>query len=175
MSVKHKGLFFLLALLLIFVLPPVMARWLYQHAHEYHLKHTNVGYLLKQPIATHDFFRPALTKHWHVVLANNNCCDSRCQTTLHNLQQIHTALGKSQSRVMINLMQPPLCKHTSTNSVARLAYSPRLMAKLKQQNNADTVLLIDPHGNLVLTYPTDTNGIPVLKDLKHLLRVSQIG
>ncbi len=35
--------------------------------------------------------------------------------------------------------------------------------------------IVDPLGNLVLWYPYDNVGKPLLEDLKRLLKVSQIG
>ncbi len=35
--------------------------------------------------------------------------------------------------------------------------------------------IVDPHGNLVLRYDGKANGKSILDDLKHLLKISQIG
>ena len=35
--------------------------------------------------------------------------------------------------------------------------------------------IVDPHGNLVLRYDGKANGKAILDDLKHLLKISQIG
>lgn len=36
-----------------------------------------------------------------------------------------------------------------------------------------TLFIIDPQGNLVLSYPDETDTSGILRDLKHLLRVSR--
>ena len=56
----------------------------------------------------------------------------------------------------------------------------KLKMDFKQQGNQNFVVshkiyLIDPIGNLFMYYPDDTNPMNVLKDLKRVLEVSQIG
>ena len=42
-------------------------------------------------------------------------------------------------------------------------------------NGAAQLWIIDPHGNLVLSYDPQVNGKDVLDDLRHLLKLSNIG
>ena len=35
--------------------------------------------------------------------------------------------------------------------------------------------IVDPHGNLVLRYDSSSKGKAILNDLRHLLKISQIG
>ena len=41
--------------------------------------------------------------------------------------------------------------------------------------NLGGLFIVDPHSNVILTYPLETDPEKVLKDLKHLLKISQIG
>jgi len=41
--------------------------------------------------------------------------------------------------------------------------------------SADAIYLIDPLGNIMMRFPSDLEPGKVLKDLKHLLKVSRIG
>jgi hypothetical protein len=44
-----------------------------------------------------------------------------------------------------------------------------------QSNDAPHLWIIDPHGNLVLRYDPSVKGKDLLNDLRHLLKLSNIG
>lgn len=72
----------------------------------------------------------------------------------HQLGQVKKALGKDQPRVDI-LVVP---------------YDVRMARQQKQK-----IYVSDPIGNVFMFYPDNTNAMNVLKDVKKVLEVSQIG
>jgi cytochrome oxidase Cu insertion factor (SCO1/SenC/PrrC family) len=133
-------------LLLTFILP-VIGSWILFHYHEhFHLKTTNHGHLVKEPVVLNDF----QTK-WRILYI----CDDQCDNKFHLLQQIKKALGKDGNRTLVHL-----------NKVQEIPSG-------YVRNHM--IYLVDPHGNLFMFYEDTVNPMDILKDLKKVLGASQIG
>src|SRR5579863_7820794 len=158
MQKTHKQFFILL---FIFALP-VMASWFLFHYHEhFQMKTLNRGTLLNSPIDVNYLALENNPKKWRVLYI----CDSACEEIHDQLTQVKKALGKDSDRVSILLMNNKLEK---------------LKNAFAQQGKQDfainhKIYLIDPLGNLFMYYPDDTDPMNILKDLKRVLEVSQIG
>jgi hypothetical protein len=168
MKKPHKQLFIIL---IIFILP-VIASWVLFHYHTlFHLKTSNYGTFTHAPIdVTYLYSGNAHIeqKKWTILYITSNNCDNECQQINHQLQQVQKALGKNRDRVTILLIK-------SNNTQMQ-----KLKILLNQQENPSFVMenkiyLIDPLGNLFMYYPEQVNPMNILKDLQHLLEVSQIG
>ncbi|TCK02256.1 hypothetical protein [Marinobacterium mangrovicola] len=91
------------------------------------------------------------TGHWTLLVKPEQECRQPCQTQVERLKAIHDALGRDSTRLRVHVAE--------TESLA------------VEQG----VWLIDPNGNLVLKYRPELIGKPLLKDLKRLLKASQLG
>ena len=168
MRVTNKKLFLMV---LIFVIPLAVASLLYKYHAFFNLKTTSHGILLKTPLQVSYLYSQTehpVQKQWRVIYISEKMCDEKCQYINHQLQQVKKALGKDTDRVSELLM------NTTDPQVQKLKMD------FKQQGNQNFVVshkiyLIDPIGNLFMYYPDDTNPMNVLKDLKRVLEVSQIG
>ncbi len=127
----------------------------------------------------------ALQGVWTVAYVGKNTCDIPCQSNLFKIRQARALLGRDLVRVQsLYVALTPEAK----DSIDALAEQyPNLHSGLvaetevKQQAAAfgeapeGRFYLIDPHGNLVLRYDDSSTTKGLLKDLKRLLKVSQIG
>jgi hypothetical protein len=105
-------------------------------------------------------------KKWRIVYVVSGACDNHCENVKHNLNQIRLALGKNSKRVIVlipdNTLKTEITKVLKDN-------------KHQQVDSINKIYLIDPEGNLFMYYPADADPMNILKDLKHVLEVSQIG
>jgi cytochrome oxidase Cu insertion factor (SCO1/SenC/PrrC family) len=148
-------------MLFIFIFP-VVASWFLFHYHTYfNLKTLNQGTLIASPVDVKYLYSDstsATQKIWRVIYVADKNCDSQCQQIHHQLEQVRKALGKDRDRVTLIFMN-------SDN------------AKLQKQNfvTNNKIYLVDPLNNLFMYYPSNVDPLYVLKDLKRVLEVSQIG
>lgn len=98
-------------------------------------------------------------RKWGVLLTKQSQCEQSCEDWVHQLRQIHTALGKERQRVVIREVD------TSESSLTEQGFT-----KL-----GSAVWITDPLGNLVLRYELSEPPKQLLKDLRKLLKVSRIG
>jgi hypothetical protein len=147
----------------------------------------NYGTLLPTaPIAGVDGTRPdgspfrlgELRGRWVVVAFDGGECDAGCERRLYAARQARTMQGKEHERIARVLLlaggaEPSsalLSQHPGL-VVARVA--PAVAAKFP--GTAKSLYLVDPLGNLVLSWPDDPDIKGVAKDLTRLLKASRIG
>lgn len=154
----------------IFLLPMLIS-WILYFFHEHiHFKKLNHGKFISPPIHA-DFLHakssPNTPKVWHLVHIDSGNCDTTCQKITYQLNQVRKVLGKDQDRLNI------LSLHAHTAEVTQLQ-------QLFQQKNLtltvdNKIYLIDPLDNLFMYYADTAKPMDILKDLKRVLEVSQIG
>lgn len=115
---------------------------------------------------------------WLVALTHMNSRNN--QAMLTHLGEVHTALAKEASRVRVLILAPeggpqyilgPSWHHAYASiDVLKQHFYPYLDAR-----EVEGMVVMDPLGNMVLSYPHDQPPKGLFADLKHLLRVSQIG
>ncbi|MNT98715.1 hypothetical protein D3C72_2413630 [compost metagenome] len=59
--------------------------------------------------------------------------------------------------------------------LSRYRLEPRVYAESAGKVEGAQLWIVDPHGNLVLRYDSRSQGKAILNDLRHLLKISQIG
>jgi cytochrome oxidase Cu insertion factor (SCO1/SenC/PrrC family) len=133
--------------------------------------------------------------HWHgkwtLLLFSTAECLKPCERNLNNIRQIIAAQGKEAHRVRGVLvvtdgkaldwlryaikdypdMQVVIGSQAAVNSLAQQFVLPAG----SPLDNLNRVYLVDPSGNFMMSYPADADPTGINKDLKRLLRVSQIG
>ena len=133
----------------------------------------------------------SLKQHWSVIHTLAEQCQQSCEQALYHTRQTRLALGKDANRVQRILLSPnrALLNRLATahpDAIRVLVHaagdeSPhglenQLRPIIRQHNlGADDALLVDPLGNLMMIIPASLDPGRLLKDLKHLLKVSRIG
>jgi len=108
---------------------------------------------------------------WWLWVVQPAGCDSACDDALHQLRQAHILLHREAGRVTRGLVTPtPVDPGELDERYPDLEFLSGPIGEL-----SPGIYIVDPLGNLVLHYPLDAAGKPVLDDLKRLLKVSQIG
>jgi cytochrome oxidase Cu insertion factor (SCO1/SenC/PrrC family) len=108
---------------------------------------------------------------WIWVVQAGNDCDAACEHALHQLRQLHILLHRDAGRVKRALVTPTRMQPGELDDLyPELEFLSGPVERLQPG-----IYLVDPLGNLVLRYPLEAAGKPVLEDLKRLLKVSQIG
>ncbi len=129
-----------------------------------------------------------LKGRWTLLYALRKPCDEACRKVLYNMHQVRLALGREMSRMQRLLMlQPDYLNEQQTGEIRHdeglltLLYRPNgLFQQLapqfdRHQLPPDSILLVDPNGNLVMAFPPELDPRMMLKDLKKLLKLSKIG
>jgi cytochrome oxidase Cu insertion factor (SCO1/SenC/PrrC family) len=112
-------------------------------------------------------------------------CAERCRTSLYEMRQVRLALDRDMVRVQRVFIADDGCcdlkfLHEQHPDLLALRVSPAaapLLALLPRRNggNASRIYLIDPLGNLMMSYAPDAKPKGMLEDMKRLLRLSHIG
>ena len=171
-------------LLALFILPVVASWFLYEYKDLFHLDTTNHGRLLDPLVHDPAFLTtqandPAKTPTrptWQIVYAPEDCQSKTAQTTMFTLHQLHTALGQNGERVRLALLSEHNCQLADKHGFRSLVLdTAALSAVVPDHRVAAKVFLVDPLGNAFMYYHEQDSAMNILKDLKHVLEVSQIG
>jgi len=128
---------------------------------------------------------------WTLIYFATDSCGEDCQKNLYNLRQIHISQGKNQPRIRRMLI---LTGDSFRNSAAKIRMdypeltvvggSEMAMKSFVEQfrlpagsplGDKGRVYIIDPLGNLMMSYPAGSDPTGIRKDLSRLLYVSHIG
>jgi len=194
---QKKGRLFLIAMVVFFAAPLFLVIAMYRF--DWHPKGKSYGDLIEPvvPIKLTEAFKDVKTTDttvlskllWHdkwsaVILADK--CEAVCQARLHDARQIHASLEKDMNRLqrilitnqqdlsdlqkqypdLIILNQPSadvaaLAKQFDVNGVS--AYT------------SERVYMVDPLGNLMLSYSNQVKPVDMRKDWVRLLKYSWAG
>ena len=111
-------------------------------------------------------------------------CDERTRAILDELARIRAALGKDESRVRRVLLHAGACSDVEFQSrdadlLVLAATAPGGSDFLAQfpaaADGAPGIYVVDPHANLMMSYPASGSARGLLKDMERLLRLSNIG
>lgn len=128
-----------------------------------------------------------LLGHWLLVnVIPNQDCNALCIDAIHKTKQLRLMLNKDLTRVrrlvlLFKESDPELAKNWWQNDTRLLHIKPTLSLVTKLEGIrkgavADGMLfLIDPLGNIMMQYEAGFDPYEVKRDLKKLLRISQIG
>lgn len=131
-----------------------------------------------------DRFGPQLKDpEWMLMVVAENC-RATCEELLYQVRQVNIALGKNAARVN----RSAWFGNINANLTARLDNEYSSMEKLGIADGTEPswpagvdpsreprILLVDPFGNIIMHYGSEHTGKQMLNDLKHLLKISQIG
>ncbi len=162
---KKQSKKIIIGVLAVFFVPMIMAMILFYFHNYFHLAKTNRGQLL-QPVLNNTALYKKIAgsqPRWIILHSMDKSCDTTCLALKDTLQQVRMALGKASQRVVVETM----------SYAEFLKFFPQ--TKKNKALLITGIYLIDPAANVLMFYPNKTDPMDILRDLKHLLEVSQIG
>lgn len=142
---------------------------------------TNQGQLISPPVEAVDINPDLLSAgRWELIVPVGAHCDDACREMLYLSRQVVAGLGKDSDRVHRTLLlasgvpgelEPLLAEE---HADIRRIKGP-LEPLLTLDESRPLIFLMDPNGNIMMYFRLDQAGKPMLKDLKHLLKLSNIG
>ena len=179
---RRRGRRQLLLVASIFFVPLAVAIWLYFSSGWRPAPGAQHGELIDPPRALPS---AALRGSWSLVLLLAGPCDPACAASLEEMDRVRLALDKDIPRVRRVLLhdggccEPGLAELTGPDLrvlAATGAEGSSLRALFPPAaDGGRRIYIVDPHGNLVMGYPSAGSGRGLLKDLERLLRLSRIG
>ena len=120
-------------------------------------------------------------RRWQLLVSAPRACAADCQRLVYLVRQIQVGLGRDASRASHALAAAQPLPQAFQALLGReypqlQRYALDVQRYQEQVGEAGPQLwIVDPHGNLVLRYDVKVNGKHVLDDLRHLLKLSNIG
>lgn len=111
------------------------------------------------------------SEKWKLMLHVRGPCAAECSRRLDEMRRIHVALYKNMGRLSRAVLtdQPDdpalLALRASQPDLLLLPAPPGTLADI-----ADPVLLVDPQGQVIMTYPPDASPQGLRADLERLLK-----
>ena len=118
---------------------------------------------------------------WQLLVTAPAECATDCQQLVYAARQIHIGLGREAGRASHALAAGALPDGYAAKlereypQLRRYGLDADAYDKATQGLGGAQLWIIDPHGNLVLRYDAQTKGKQILNDLRHLLKLSNIG
>ena len=190
----------LVALAALFFIPLLIAFWLYYGGSTWRpVGGSNKGDLIDpaRPLPSVSLPTPSgtatdegfLRGKWTVLYVGDGRCDERCRKALYLSRQTRIALNKDMDRVQRVFLASGNCcdsaflgsehpdllvaKLEGTGAESLLAQFPVLDGQPVAQ--AGRIYVVDPLGNLLMSYSAAAPDKALLQDLKKLLKLSHIG
>ncbi len=169
-----------LALLAAFFLLPMAASWLVWHFDLVPGAAGNYGTLLApRPAALPPL--AALKGKWVLVQFDGGACGAACERKHYFMRQVRRAQGKEMTRIerlwlVTDATQPAPALLAAIEGTVISGEGAALAASFPAERAVtEHIYLVDPLGNLMMRFPPDPDPSRVIKDLKHLLKVSGFG
>ena len=117
---------------------------------------------------------------WQLLVTDAQNCAADCRELVYLARQIHIGLGREAGRASHALALGGTLDGEYAAQLQReypqLKRQPLEAARYAGFGQKDAQLwIVDPLGNLVLSYPSGVSGKRVLEDLRHLLKLSRLG
>ncbi|HEX4895960.1 MAG TPA: hypothetical protein VFV11_06495 [Solimonas sp.] len=124
-----------------------------------------------------------LRGHWTYVYLGGASCEAACTARLEEIRQVRTLLNEKRPRVRRVYIAPDLAAARAAQAQLGPGHPDLLVVaaadggiqRFFAPTDPQALYLIDPLGNWMMVYAADTEPRGLLKDIKLLLRVSQIG
>lgn len=191
----------IIILLFIFVAPLIYAIWLYNTGWR-PTSTSNYGELIipARPLAAftlktlegQKFVLDDIKQKWIMIYIGSASCKKACQDNIYKMRQVHTLQAKKQPRVqrlmiltdnvgltelqvLLNKEYPKMIVVSGSGDEVKKLVEQFRIEKGEAVVGQHRIYLMDPLGNLMMYYPQGMDGGNIHKDLKNLLRKSQIG
>ena len=197
-ALAHRHRLQLIVLAVLFLGPLALAFWFYFGDAFRPASHVNHGALIvpARPLPRVSLATPGgtptgpdfLRGRWSLVYVGAGACDQRCRDALRDTRAVRLALGRDMTRVQrVFLFDTTCCDRGwpgADHPDVILAWlderdGKRLLAAFPADGvpvaAAGRIYLVDPLGNLLMSYPAGADATGMLRDLERLLRLSHIG
>jgi len=180
-NANARGLRTLIGLAALFFVPLFIAFALYYGGGWRPAQSTNHGVLLADPVALEV---PWPESKWTLLLVASDACGDSCREALYKTRQTHLLLAKDFDRVQRVFIAPADCCETdflASEHPGIITLDPAgsagsaLLGALPAGTPDNTIYLIDPLGNLIMTFDSRDDPKGLLTDLKKLLGLSHVG
>jgi hypothetical protein len=181
-ATRRRGRIQLLLILLGVIGPMVLATGMYKlqfwvpEGRSYH------GELIGNGQTRADLGVQADEERWQILVTAPKDCAVDCQQLVYLARQIQIGLGRDAGRASHALAaaQPVSADYEAKLTreypqLQRYPLDPTTFSKTTGDKATPQLWIIDPHGNLVLRYEPNVKGKDLLNDLRHLLKLSNIG
>lgn len=169
-----------LALLAAFFLLPIGASWVVWWFDLAPGAPGNYGTLLSpRPAALPPL--AALKGKWVLVQFDGGGCAAACERKHYFMRQVRRAQGKEMTRIerlwlVTDAAQPAPALLAAIEGTVISGQGAALAGSFPAERAVtEHIYLVDPLGNLMMRFPADPDPSRVIKDLKHLLKVSGFG
>ncbi|VVN26563.1 hypothetical protein [Pseudomonas fluorescens] len=179
---RRKGRLQLLLILLGVIGPMILATGMYKlnfwvpEGRSYH------GELIGNGQTRADIGVQTQEDRWQILVTAPRDCAVDCQQLVYLARQIQIGLGRDASRASHALAAAqPLSSEYDAKlqreypQLQRYPLDLTSFSRATGDKAAPQLWIIDPHGNLVLRYDPSVKGKDLLNDLRHLLKLSNIG
>ncbi|MDN4495848.1 hypothetical protein QYE73_01055 [Pseudomonas mosselii] len=178
---KPRGRLQLLLILFVVLGPMILATFMYKlkfwvpEGRSYH------GVMIGNGEGRADIGIDAQDERWQLLVSAPEACAEECRQLVYLARQIQVGLGRDASRASHALAaaQPLAADYQALlgREYPQLRRYPLNVQRYVQKVGevGPQLWIVDPHGNLVLRYDAKVNGKHVLDDLRHLLKLSNIG
>lgn len=119
---------------------------------------------------------------WELLVTAPQGCTQACQELVYLARQINIGLAREAGRASHALASGTTLTSAYEQQLQReypqlkrYALEPSVYEQNPDAPAGPQLWIVDPHGNLVLRYDEKIKGKAILDDLKHLLKISQIG
>ena len=188
----------LVGVALLFFGPLGLSFYLYYYGHGSWLTggRVNAGNLIEPPrplpaialpLAGEGVTDPQFLKgKWTFLYVQRGACDAECLRHLYDTRQVRIALDREMNRVQRVFIGDADCcdltqlkaAHPDLIAIRASADDEPLLTLLPAGDlgrDSRRIYLIDPLGNLMMSYAADARPKGMLEDMKRLLRLSSIG
>lgn len=132
----------------------------------------------------------SLRRQWVFLVAANDACSAECEANILKIRQLRFMQNNDMERIRTLFVHSGLPPATANDLQAK--YRPMevhraavdefkewqsvlLLDGAPKEANKDRIYIIDPAGNLMMSYPAGADPSLMKKDIKRLLKTSQIG
>jgi hypothetical protein len=123
-----------------------------------------------------------LRDRWTLVYVGDGACDGDCRAALHLMRQTRLGLNNDMTRVARVFLATGHCCAEIAGGDAGLAVldasgapAAALLEQFPTDARAHSIYVVDPLGNLMMSYDARIDPHGLLEDLRKLLRLSHIG
>ncbi|PMY42132.1 hypothetical protein C1Y35_05810 [Pseudomonas sp. GW456-L14] len=179
---RRRGRWQLLLIVAMVIGPMILATGMYKlqfwvpESRSYH------GELIGNGQSRADIGVQADETRWQILVTAPRDCAVDCQQLVYLARQIQISLGRDASRASHALaaVQPLAADYQAKlqreyPQLQRYPLDLPTFTKGASDQGAPLLWIVDPHGNLVLRYDARVKGKDLLNDLRHLLKLSNIG
>ena len=165
---------------------PLAISFILYYGHGWHPGgQVNHGELIQPPRPLPDAGLPAphsLQHKWTMLYVQHGPCDALCLKRLYDMRQVRTALDRDMERVQrVLIADADCCDEQKMHELhpdlitAPTGASVEALLNLLPDSSTHRIYLVDPLGNVMMSYAADAPPKGMLEDMKRLLRLSQIG